>query len=154
MGKNSLINKPADREKGRGGVIEVRTKINWMAARKSAVVHDRPMIVQWSTPTCGPCKKIYPLFESLSHLYKDLIFVKVGDSQSVELSGIAKSCAVAAFPTFQMYHGEENSPCLESFIGGYETQLRELVQKYSICNPSNIATSKFDLAPSNCKGGQ
>ena len=53
------------------------TQIHNVDTFKELVASDHYNLVMFSAPWCGPCKKVYPLFEELSLSFSTLGFYKV-----------------------------------------------------------------------------
>jgi thiol-disulfide isomerase/thioredoxin len=139
--------KPKDRKRGDGRVALVASAAELQALRERSSRSARPLLLQWSSPTCGPCKRIWPTFEALASQHTDLIFAKVPDSDAKSMEPSTSTCGVASYPTFQLYYGASpDSACLDQFVGGYEQQLRDLVAKYSIVETAESAMAREKAA--------
>lgn len=62
---------------------------------------DKYNLFMFSAPWCGPCKKVFPLFEELSLSYSTVGFYKV-DIEDCDTE-IEKNVSVKVLPTFILY---------------------------------------------------
>jgi thioredoxin len=84
---------------------------------------SRPVILDFYTSWCGPCKSIAPHFQDLSDMYKNICFVKVNCDIADD---IAELFQVEALPTFVLM---KNRNEVSRFCGGKHSQLDDLVRK-------------------------
>lgn len=68
---------------------------------KEIINSDKYNLFMFSAPWCGPCKKIFPLFEELSLSYSTVGFYKV-DIEDCDTE-IEKNVSVKVLPTFILY---------------------------------------------------
>lgn len=83
----------------------------------------RPIILDFYTSWCGPCKAITPHFSDLADMYKNICFVKVNCDDADD---IAELFAVEALPTFVLL---KNGMEVSRFCGGKHSQLDDMVRK-------------------------
>jgi len=63
---------------------------------------DKPALVDFWAPWCGPCHMLAPVFEELASEYKDRVrFVKVNVD---EAQGTASSLGIMGIPTIALFH--------------------------------------------------
>lgn len=80
-------------------------------------------ILKLSAEWCGPCKRISPLFETLSkdNKYSNIYFAEVDMDKSPD---ICKEYIIDGLPTFILFKKNEE---ISRFSGANESKLRNLV---------------------------
>lgn len=72
---------------------------------KEVLKSDKPVVVDFWAPWCGPCKMIAPVFEKMSHEMKNVKFVKLNVDENTQL---AQQNGVMGIPCLIVYkNGEE-----------------------------------------------
>jgi|APSaa5957512535_1039671.scaffolds.fasta_scaffold109631_2 thiol-disulfide isomerase/thioredoxin len=89
--------------------------------------------VDFSASWCGPCKRLYPLYEELSNnpLYSSISFIKVDVDDAQEISD---ACNISSLPTIQFYmwSSEKNQADLVDEILGFNpNELKKCIEKLS-----------------------
>ena len=81
-----------------GNTVQVDSK-NWEA---EVVKSDKPVLVDFWAPWCGPCMKLGPHVAALSKVDKDVKFVKVNIDEN---EALAKQFDVTAIPYLVVLKG-------------------------------------------------
>ena len=84
-------------------MVKEANKENFQEILKS----DKPVLVDFWAPWCGPCKMMGPEFEALGEEMTEVEFVKVNTEENPELAG---------------QNGVQGIPCLILFKNGEEAE--------------------------------
>ncbi len=87
---------------------------------------DKPVLVDFWAPWCGPCQMMGPLVEELAGEYEGK--VKVAKLNVDENQVVAGKYKVMSIPTFLVFKGGE---VVDQMIGGVQKEkLKEMVEKH------------------------
>ena len=99
------------------------TLIHDVKTFKELINTDKYNLFMFSAPWCGPCKKVFPIFEELSLSFPTLGFYKV-DIEDCETK-IVEIASVTVLPTFILY----KSGCvIEQIEGGNIDKITTLLK--------------------------
>lgn len=91
----------------------------------SVLSADKPVIVDFWAPWCGPCKVMSPIVEELASEVEDVIVGKVNVDENSE---IAQKYNILSIPTFIVFKGGQ---VVEQFSGSMsKEQLRAKIEKH------------------------
>lgn len=65
---------------------------------------DKPVVVDFWAPWCGPCRKVSPILDEMSEEREDVTFVKVNVDDNPQT---AMSYRVQSIPTIMRFEGGE-----------------------------------------------
>ncbi len=84
------------------GKVLTLTESNW---NEEVVNSDKPVLVDFWAPWCGPCRIIAPIVEELAEEFEDQI--KVGKLNTDENPNIAMQYGIRAIPTVILFRKGE-----------------------------------------------
>ena len=80
------------------------THVNADNFEKEVLQSEKPVLIDFWAPWCGPCKMMGPVFEELSDEMTDLKFVKIDTQDNQEL---AAQFQVQGIPTLSLVKGSK-----------------------------------------------
>lgn len=105
-------------------VREVRTRDEFDRIINHHALTGMPVVVDYYSDSCGPCRQIAPRYQALAKEYKDkAVFLKVNVQTAPSVASNVRS-----MPTFRFFM---NGKQKHEFSGGDEGQLRQYTQKYT-----------------------
>ena len=69
--------------------------------REEVVNSDRPVLIDFFAPWCGPCRMVVPLVEEIARDREDVKVVKINVDEEPELAGQFR---VMSIPTLVVFH--------------------------------------------------
>ena len=94
---------------------------------KHATETGLPVVVDFYSDSCGPCRMMAPIFKKVAEEFKETaVFVKVDTNQQYELSSRFQ---VRSLPTFMWFVGDTKGPIQVEKGGIGEGPLRQYTQK-------------------------
>lgn len=91
---------------------------------QEAIDGDKPLIIDFWAPWCGPCKQFGPVFEAVAERHEDITFAKVNTEEEQELAGMLR---IRSIPTIMIFR---EKVLLFSHSGALtESQLDELISQ-------------------------
>jgi thioredoxin len=86
-----------------------------------------PVVVDFYSDSCGPCRMMAPIFKKVAEEVKDkAVFVKIDTNAQYELSSRFQ---VRSLPTFMWFVGDTTKPSMEEKGGIGEARLRQSTQQ-------------------------
>mmetsp|Transcript_44549 Transcript_44549/g.72661 ORF Transcript_44549/g.72661 Transcript_44549/m.72661 type:complete len:275 (+) Transcript_44549:64-888(+) len=109
--------------------------------RQQLSAPNKLCVVDFTATWCGPCKRVAPMYESLSHKYPDVNFIKVVESTCQDL---ITQLGIRAFPTFRFYLGGQQ---VDDIQGGNIGLVEQKVQAFTAAGGSAGAGAAPPPAP-------
>jgi thioredoxin 1 len=108
-----------------GDVIEIRDQGQWERLLQKETLIGRPVVVDFFSNGCGPCRMIAPVYEQIASQYKGkVIFTKV----NVQTTHIG--IEIRSMPTFQFFlKGKKQHEFSGADEGGIRRTVQMLVKK-------------------------
>ena len=75
--------------------------VNQNNFREEVINSDRPVLMDFWAPWCGPCRMVVPLVEEIAQEREDIKVVKINVDEEPELAGQFR---VMSIPTLVVFH--------------------------------------------------
>jgi thioredoxin 1 len=92
------------------------TNVNKENFEKEVLQSEKPVLIDFWAPWCGPCKMLGPIFEEVSEEIKDIKFVKINTEENPELS---QDFQIQGIPTISLLKGSKE---IDRFSGFADKQ--------------------------------
>ena len=100
---------------------------------QAAVEGDKPLIIDFWAPWCGPCQQFGPTYEAVSAKHEDMTFAKVNTEEEQDL---AAAMRIRSIPTIMVFREKvllfQHSGALS------ESQLEELITQVKAVNMEEV----------------
>lgn len=100
---------------------------------QAAVENDKPLIIDFWAPWCGPCQQFAPTFEAAAAKHEDLSFAKVNTEDEQDL---AAAMRIRSIPTIMVFREQvllfQHSGALS------ESQLEELITQIKAVDMAEV----------------
>ncbi|MGB3571713.1 MAG: thioredoxin domain-containing protein, partial [Phormidesmis sp.] len=117
--------KPAEYKLAEGFNPGTTRHVGGYALRKLYHESDRPILVKYASPTCGPCHTLKPILSKVVDEFEGRIYYVEIDI--TEDSDVAESAGITGTPTVQLF----NNKALVGEIKGMKqkSQYRQMIEK-------------------------
>ena len=98
--------------------------ITSVAEFKAVVNEDRLTVVDFFAEWCGPCKRIAPALEKLSHKHAEKVTIVKVDVDNEELEQICVEYKITAMPTFKFI---KSGKVVATITGANEKKIEHII---------------------------
>ena len=100
---------------------------------QAAVEGDKPVIIDFWAPWCGPCQQFGPTFEAVAAKHPDLSFAKVNTEEEQDL---AAAMRIRSIPTIMVFR--EKVLLFQHSGALTESQLEELITQVKAVDMTEV----------------
>ncbi|WP_269499539.1 thioredoxin [Castellaniella sp. S9] len=100
---------------------------------QDATQAEKPLIIDFWAPWCGPCRSFAPVFESAAEQHPDVTFAKINTEDQQEL---AAALRIRSIPTLMVFR--ENVLLFQQAGALSAAQLEELVTQVKAVDMSQV----------------
>ena len=131
------IPQPAFNNNNREPVEEIVSALQF----REAILTNKAVVIDFYSLTCGPCKRIKPIYHSIAQETSNIRFFSC---QNKNHPDIAVQLQIKSVPTFIFYH---NGSILHRFSGAHEAELRKYVNTLKSLVGSASTQSQSNFQP-------
>ena len=89
------------------------------------------VVLDFSAPWCGPCKKVYPILQALSEKYNDIHFYKI-DIGGSDKNNLGEIYNITTLPTLICFHNGQGLPRVEGITPGCSNIIESVAELVSL----------------------
>lgn len=100
---------------------------------QAAIEGDKPLIIDFWAPWCGPCQQFAPTYEAAAAKHEDMTFAKINTEEEQDL---AAAMRIRSIPTIMVFR--ENVLLFQHSGALSESQLEELITQVKSVNMAEV----------------